>query len=184
MPAFATWDESARQRGGAVIAWINQTDAPSLEAANSEGVCYAIVREGIRRCRGYTADRGTFVKTFTARDQDGKVLNANVPMDYIDQQNNLTAALKIYQKEASARNAKITELEKKKGNETMVKQLRLEGWRANQRAFGGEGCEKAVGRRLFAEVIDALNKVSTEPLYIGLTFYWDANKETSGHMVG
>jgi hypothetical protein len=183
MSELKTWDDNAARRGGAVIAWINQADAPSLEAANSQGVCNAIVKDWISSCRGYTSDRGEFVKTFTARDKDGRLLNANVPERYIAQQEKLTTALKIYQTEARTRRLKIRDLEQK-GDKEAAKQLRLEGSRANQRAFGGETCEKVAARASFDEVIDALNKVSTDDLYIALTFYWDTDSESFGHVVG
>ena len=183
MPAFKTWEDNAAECRGVVIAWINQTDAPTLEAANSEGVCYAIVRDWISSCRGYASDRIAFIKTFMARDKDGKLLNAHVPEHYIKQQEKLMEGVKIYQEQARARKLKIKQLQEK-GNEAAVKQLRLEGLQALQRAFGGVECEKLALYRSLDQVLVTAKKFETADAYLGLTFYWDANSESFGHVVG
>jgi hypothetical protein len=189
MADLRVWEGLVKQCGGAVVAWINQAGAANLKAANSEGVCNAIFRDWLASYRGDQRARKCFVAKFAARDNEGNWLNANVPQDYLADQEKLNQELKLQRAGLALRAKRLAEADKR-GNKDEIAKAIDELWTFKQHMTGGDACINLVAFTSLAETMASLAKIQRSG-YIGLSLslilpkrFWDFGTKTSGHMVG
>lgn len=100
-PDKAEWTKKAGQHNGNPVIWIDQTNAPQLKAANSEGVCFAITLDWVEQYRTSQVARSRFLNSF--RDVQAEDPPKHLPAIYIDKQ-------QAYSDELKAQNAAIGKL--------------------------------------------------------------------------
>ena len=189
MAKLETWEGLVKQYRGAVVAWINQAEAPNLKEVNSQGVCNAIVKDWLASYRKDQHARQSFVAKFAAKDSSGQWLNTCVPDSYIDDQQKLSDALKLSRVEVEQRQKKIAQL-KKQRKQSEADAAELELWQFAQRAVGGPDCRTLVGKKTFASTMQVLTQIDAA-LYIALSLtgtmpkrFWEFSAKSFGHVVG
>src|SRR3954454_22550356 len=167
MAELKVWQGLVKQYGGAVVAWINQSGAAKLKEANSEGVCNAIFRNWLASYRKDQLARKSFVARFAGKDNEGNWLNANVPQDYIADQQNLTQQEMLQRAGLALRTKRLTEADKR-GNKDEIDKAIDDLWTFKQRMVGGAECINLHAFSSFAETMRVLSTI-TRPGYIGFS---------------
>jgi len=193
MAKLSDWERYAAQHKGIVVAWINQPGAASIKQANSNGVCRAITRSWIDSCRGDTAAQIEFLKKFRAYGPDGKMLDANVPDEYIEQQVELSKAFNTSQIQFAALTKDVLDANadaktklnasKQDYDAALLKaQQALSVLEDFVKAVqGGQGCFDAKRFKTVDLVIAELKNQSAQSQYYGLSM---TGPSGFGHVVG
>lgn len=90
-PDRAEWTKYADEYGGNPVFWINQTNAPQLQAANLDGVCFAITMDWVDNYRTSMIARRNFINRF--RDVQSEDVPKRFPAIYVEKQQAYKATL-------------------------------------------------------------------------------------------